>query len=130
MENKIFTKLLTPSPIQSLARNVTNTDLFLAESSPAPSTKKETSVAQLSLLILSQEKKRIMETSSMSALEFAIPKESGSMRLKKDKLSLKEKLNPSYITAQLNSSSWLPEMSAGRSPTRLSISWFTQSPQC
>lgn len=66
----------------------------------------------------------------MSALEFAMLKDNGSMRPKKARPLSKEKLRPSSTMGQLSSSNWLPEMSADHIPTKMLILWYTPSLQC
>jgi hypothetical protein len=68
-----------------LAKNITNTDYFLLETSLTFSTRKEISDVQLNSLILPQENKRITEILSTFASEFVTLKENGSIKPKKER---------------------------------------------
>lgn len=102
MKNKIFSKLLMPLLTLFLAKNITNTDYFLLETSLTFSTRKEISDVQLNSLILPQENKRITEILSTFASEFVNLKENGSIKPKKEILSLREKFKLNFIMGQLN----------------------------
>lgn len=128
--NKICMKPPTHSPSNSSAISTTDTAWNWPENLPMSYTRRETSALLLNWLRSHQENKKETVTWSTSALAYAIRRENGSMRPKKEWPSSREKLKPSFIMGKQSSANWHQRMSVEPSQIRQSTLLCTASHHC
>lgn len=128
--NKLCMKPPTHSPSNSSASSTTDTAWNYPETLLMSSTRRETSALPLNWLISHQENKKEMGIWSTSAWAYAIRRENGSMRQKKEWLSSKEKLKPNFIMVRGSSANWPQKTWAELSSIRQSTLLCTASHHC